>query len=169
MLFSFQMFILWLHLLGAVVWMGGLIFQLFVVAPTLKRISSAAGRLRFGLTLEARFRPVMWPAVGLVLLTGLYNVMNVLYAAALAGGSVPPAFVRLLSLKLLLVLLMLVLQGVQRFAVQARTIAALACLSSDATELPVEILRLQRLSHLLSLLTVCTAVVVLLLGLLLRG
>lgn len=169
MLPSFRVFILWLHLLGVIVWLGGLLFQLLVVAPTLKRLPSAADRLRFRLTLEIRFRSVLWPAVGLVLLTGLYNVMNVFYATALAGGSVSPAFVRLLSIKLLLVVLMLVLQGVQRLAVQPRTVALLAHLSAEDTALPAEILRLQRLSHLLSLLTVSAALVVLLLGLLLRG
>jgi putative copper resistance protein D len=165
---AFRVFILWLHLLGAVVWVGGLCFQLLVLVPVLNRFPVTAERLQFGLRLDIRFRAVMWPAVGLVLLTGLYNVMNVLYATALAGGSVPPAFVRLLSLKLLLVVLMLVLQGIQRFVLQPHTVVLLSRLSSEVPQLPDEFLRLQRLSHLLCLLTVSAAVAVLLLGLLLR-
>jgi hypothetical protein len=74
-----------------------------------------------------------------------------------------------LSLKLLLVLLMLILQGVQRLALQPRLVTLLAHLSAEAIALPVEVLRLQRLSHLCGLLTVSAALVVLLLGLLLRG
>ncbi|HEY7490490.1 MAG TPA: DUF4149 domain-containing protein [Candidatus Tectomicrobia bacterium] len=166
---AFREFILWLHLLGAVVWIGGLFFQVLVVAPILHRSTLTAERLRFGLRLDIRFRSFMWPAVGLVLLTGLYNVMNVLYTTTLAGSSVPPMFVRLLSLKLLLVLLMLVLQGIQRFALQPRSVALLTRLSSGATELPEALQRLRRRSHLLSLLTVGTAAVVILLGLLLHG
>jgi uncharacterized membrane protein len=165
---TFQVFILWLHLLGAIVWVGGLCFQLLVVAPLLSRSPMTAERLRFELSLDLRFRSVMWPAVGLVLLTGLYNVMNVLYATALPGSNVPPAFVRFLGFKLLLVVLLLVLQGIQRFALQARTVALLARLPSEQAVLPEALLKLRRLSHLLSLLTVSTAVVVILLGLLLR-
>jgi len=169
MLVSFRVLILWLHLLGAVVWIGGLLFQVLVLGPTLQRAPITTEHLRFVLSLEVRFRYVLWPAVGLVLLTGLYNVMHVFYTAALTGNSVSPAFVRFLSLKLLLVVLMLLLQGVQRFAVQPRRIIFLSRHSAAATELPNEFLQLQRLSHLLSLLTVGAAVVVVLLGLLLRG
>jgi len=166
---AFRVFILWLHLLGTVVWVGGLCFQLLVVAPLLSHSPVTAERLRFGLSLDIRFRSVMWPTVGLGLLTGLYNVMNVLYATTLAGGSVPPAFVRLLSIKLLLVVLMLVLQGIQRFGLHPRMVALLARLSSEFPQSPDELLRLQRLPRLLSLLTVSIAAVVMFLGLLLRG
>jgi putative copper export protein len=169
MLVSLRVLILWLHLLGAVVWIGGLLFQLLVIVPTLERAPITAERLRFGLSLEVRFRSVMWLAVGLVLLTGLYNVMHVLYTTTLAGSSVSPAFVRLLSIKLLLVVLMLLLQGVQRLVVQPRRVTFLSRLASTAAELPDPFLRLQRLSHLLGILTVSAAVVVMLLGLLLRG
>ena len=169
MLLSFREFILWLHLLGVVVWVGGLVFQVLVVEGALKRASSVAW-FRLSMSLEARFRSVLWPAVGLVLLTGLYNVMNLLYATALTGGSVPSRFVHLLSIKLLLVVLMIGMQAVQRFALYPRTVAILARLAPDATaDLSSEFLKLRHLSHLLSFLTVSLAVVVMLLGLLLRG
>ncbi|MGQ4809316.1 hypothetical protein NKDENANG_02732 [Candidatus Entotheonellaceae bacterium PAL068K] len=169
MLVSFRLLILWLHLFGAVVWIGGLVFQLLIVAPALKRAPFAIERYRFGVSLEARFRYVMWPAVGLVLLTGIYNVMNVLYATALAGGSVPPSFVRLLSVKLLLVVLMLALHAMQQFVVHPCLVALLVRLSPEMYELPVELLKRQRLSRLLHLLVVASAIVVMLLGLLLRA
>ena len=166
MLLSFREFILWLHLLGVVVWVGGLVFQVLVVEGVLKRASSVAW-FRLSMSLEARFRSVLWPAVGLVLLTGLYNVMNLLYATALTGNRIPPRFVHLLSIKLLLVGLMIGMQAVQRFALYPRTVAILARLAPDATALPGELLTLRRLSRLLRLCTVSTAVVVILVGLLL--
>jgi uncharacterized membrane protein len=166
---SFQVFILWLHLLGVVVWIGGLCFQLLVIPPALSRLPSAVEQLRSHLRFEVRFRAVMWPAAGLVLLTGLYNVMNLLYATTLAGGRLPSAFVQRLSVKLLLVVLMLVLHAVQRFAVYPRLVTRLTQLPADTLALPGELVQLQRLSQLLSVLIVGIAVVVLLLGLLLRG
>ena len=165
---SFQIFILWLHLLGVVVWIGGLCFQLLVVPPALKRLPSAVEQLRSSLSLERWFRPVMWTAVGLVLLTGLYNVMNLLYATALAGGRLPSAFVQRLSVKLLLVVLMLLLHAVQRFVVHPRLVTGLTRLPSDALVLPGNLMKLQRLSRSLSCLIVFAALVVMLLGLLLR-
>jgi hypothetical protein len=111
----------------------------------------------------------MWPAVGLVLLTGLYNVMNILYATTLAGGRLPAAFVQRLSVKLLLVGCMLLLHAIQRFVIHPRLVTGLTRLPSDALVLTGDLLKLQRLSHLFSLLIVAIAVVVLLLGVLLRG
>jgi uncharacterized membrane protein len=166
---SFQVFILWLHLLGVVVWVGGLCFQLLVIPPVLSRQPSAVEQLRSRLSFDMRFRSVMWSAVGLVLLTGLYNVMNLLYATTLAGGRLPSAFVQRLSVKLLLVALMLLLHAVQRFAVHPRLVTGLTQLSADTFALPGELVKLQRLSQFLSVLIVGVAVIVLLLGVLLRG
>src|SRR5262245_41222519 len=97
----FRAALVWLHVLGTVVWIGGLLFQLLVVRPTLTHTPVTAEWLQFRVRLDRSFRAVMWSAIGVVLLTGLFNVINVLYAAALAGSSVPATFVRLLSLKLL--------------------------------------------------------------------
>lgn len=169
MLLSFRILILWLHLLAAVVWIGGLVFQLLVVRPALRRIPPSMALLRFSVSLEIRFRYMVWPAVGLVLLTGLYNVMNVLYTTALAGGSVPSAFVRLLSLKLPLVVLMIAMQAVQRFFLNPRMAASLTRLPPGTAEPPSDLMKHQRLSHLLNVVIVGVAVVVMLLGLLLYG
>jgi uncharacterized membrane protein len=166
---SFQVFILWLHLLGAMVWIGGLCFQLLVVPAVLRHMPSAVEQLRSCLSFDMRFRSVMWPAVGLVLLTGLYNVMNLLYATTLAGGHLSSTFVQRLGIKLLLVVLMLLLHAVQRFAVHPCLVAGLIQLPADTLILPDNLLKLQRLSQLLSMLIMAVAVVVLLLGVLLRG
>ena len=165
MSFPFTIVILWLHVLGAVVWIGGLIFQLLVVAPVLKRGPLTLERLRYSVSLDVRFRYVMWPAVGLVLLTGLYNFINVLYATSLAGGTIPPAFVSILSIKLLLVVLMIVLQAIQRFVVHPRTIALLTRLSSETIDPSIDLPKSLRVSYGLHAFTVGVAVVVILLGL----
>ena len=164
----FQVFILWLHLLGVVVWIGGLCFQLLVIPLALKHMPSTVEQLRSSLSFEIRFRSVLWPAVGIVLLTGLYNVMNLLYATTLAGSHLPSVFVQRLSGKLLLVVLMLLLHAVQRFVVHPRLVTGLTRLPSDALALPADLLKLQRLFRLLSYLIVFAALVVILLGLLLR-
>ena len=163
--FAFSTFILWLHLLGVVVWIGGLIFQLMVVAPTLKRRPLVFDRLCYGVSLDARFRLVMWPAVGLVLLTGLYNVINVLYMTSLAGGRIASGFVSILGVKLLLVVVMIALQVMQRFTVHARLVTLLAHASAETIRSSDDLTKYLRYAYGLNMLTVGAAIIALFLGL----
>jgi uncharacterized membrane protein len=161
--------ILWLHLLAVVVWVGGLVFQPLVLWPILSRATTARDRLRLGLILEARCRTVMWPAVGLVLLTGLYNVMQVLYATSLAGGRVPQAFTYLLSIKLLLVSLMIGIQTALHLVIHPRRVAQFRAVPADVDVLPTTLTALEHGSRRLHLITVILAAGVVLIGVMLRG
>jgi uncharacterized membrane protein len=64
-----RLIILYLHVLGAVVWIGGLAYQAHVLLPAARRgeVASFAGAAR-------RARPVTWTAIGVVMLSGFYNV-----------------------------------------------------------------------------------------------
>jgi uncharacterized membrane protein len=61
--------ILYLHLLGGIVWIGGLAYQAHVLLPAASRgeVASFAAAAR-------RARPATWTAISLVVLTGFYNV-----------------------------------------------------------------------------------------------
>jgi putative copper export protein len=58
-----------LHLLGIAVWVGGLTYQTHVLLPVARR-----GRAEAFVEAARRGRPATWTAVGLVVLTGFYNV-----------------------------------------------------------------------------------------------
>lgn len=161
---SFHALIVWLHLLGAVIWIGGLVFLVLVVGPALKRAASVREHLRLGLNVEGRFRAVLWPAVGVVLLTGLYNVMNILYAMSLSGGSMPPTFARMLVLKIGLVLVMIILQAIDQLVVRPKRIAGLKILAPEVTALPAPLLKWQQLSQRLRVVIMVLAVAVVWLG-----
>jgi putative copper resistance protein D len=147
--FLLRALILWLHLLAVMTWIGGLVFQALVVFPTLARATPTAERVRFMLTLEARFRVIVWPAVGIVLFTGLVNLMNVWYATVVTAGSLSPTFVPVLSVKLSIVLGMIALQAVQQFLIQPRRVAALRGWPAGVPEVPLPLLKWQRLALLL--------------------
>lgn len=166
---TFHVFILWLHLLAGMIWVGGLVFQLLVVPQTLARATTTREQLRLGLGLESRFRAVMWPAIGVVLLTGLFNVINLLYAVMQGGGTLPTTFTYVLTMKILLVVVMVGLQTLQQLVIRPKRIAGFQAVAADATLVPPPLAKLQRLSQLLYLLIVLLAVVVVLLALLLRG
>ncbi|HEY5870272.1 MAG TPA: hypothetical protein VI542_32680 [Candidatus Tectomicrobia bacterium] len=169
MLLAFRVTILWLHLVGVFIWIGGLVFQLLVATPVLWRATSTYDCIRLGLSFEARFRTVVWPVVGVVLFTGLTNLLNVWYTTTLAGGSLPPKFVQVLSIKVLLVVGMVVVQAMHHFAVQPRGVALLRHVSPTVPELPPALLRLQRVALGLRLLMLSLAALILGCALLLHG
>lgn len=63
----------WLHLLAAITWIGGMLFLVMVVVPALR-----AGDRQRGVALMRdagqRFRTIGWACFGLLLLTGLFNL-----------------------------------------------------------------------------------------------
>ena len=146
--FLFRALILWLHLLAAIIWIGGLVFQVLVVFPTLARAATGE-RIRLALSLEARFRALVWPAVGLILFTGLVNLMQVWYATVVTAGSLSPMFIPVLSIKLSLVLGMIALQAVQQLLVQPRRLAALRAWPAGEQDVPLALRQWQRLALVL--------------------
>src|SRR5262245_48742685 len=141
--------ILWLHLLAAITWIGAVVFQVLVVFPTLARAAPTGERLRFALSLEARFRVILWPAVGIALFTGLVNLMNVWYATIVTAGSISPTFLPLLSVKLGLVVGMIALQAVQQLVIYPRRVAVLSSVSAGVQDVPLSFRTWQRLALLL--------------------
>lgn len=64
-----RLVLLWVHVVSAVVWVGGLAYQSHVLLPLARRgevATFAEGALRA--------RPVTWTAIGLAVLTGFYNI-----------------------------------------------------------------------------------------------
>lgn len=100
-----RLVVIWIHVLSAAVWLGGLVHGSHVVAP------AAAGRGREGLRLLERGRRVAWPALGLALLTGIENLRQVAITPWLAG-------------KLLLVIALVSLAAHRDFALLPRAVAA---------------------------------------------
>lgn len=63
----------WLHILAAVVWIGGMFFLVLVVVPWLRQGNRAAGGAFLRETGE-RFRGVGWVCFGILLVTGTFNL-----------------------------------------------------------------------------------------------
>jgi uncharacterized membrane protein len=107
----------WLHLLGVVVWIGGVMYQAHVLVPAARR--NAATPL---MEMLRRARRVTWVAIALVVLTGFYNVtlLGPLDRALQSGA------VLLLALKFMLVLAAVGVAGQRDFAQVPRLARALA-------------------------------------------
>lgn len=106
-----RLLILWLHLLAAVVWLGGLLFQSHILLPMLKGNGHAA----LGARVLRRARPLTWIAASLVLVTGFYNLTR-LGLSVLTETSVGT----LLAVKIFLVIVALWLLAHRDFGLVAR-------------------------------------------------
>jgi uncharacterized membrane protein len=107
-----------LHVLAALIWLGGLFFFGLVGAPTLRRIEPPALRQELFNVLGTRFRTVAWACIALLILTGLGN----LYLRGWLGALSDPGFWRTatgvsLGVKLASVAVMVVVSAIHDFVV----------------------------------------------------
>ena len=64
------LFLMWLHFLAAVAWIGGMLFLSVVLVPVLKREPFASQKALLFRTIGRRFRAVVWGAIAVLLFTG---------------------------------------------------------------------------------------------------
>lgn len=62
--------VVWLHILAAVAWIGGMMFLSLVLAPLVRRESAAPGYTVIFRSAAQRFRIVVWLAIVILLSTG---------------------------------------------------------------------------------------------------
>jgi copper resistance protein D len=98
------------HVLGALVWIGGMLFVALVLVPELRRFDDVAVRRRLMHEAGLRFRAVGWIALGLLLASGIGNLWLRPYLLSV------PRF----HLKLGLVVIALALSALHDFVVGPR-------------------------------------------------
>ena len=100
------------HVLAAVIWLGGLFFFALVGAPVLRKMEPAALRAALFQQLGERFRTVGWAAIVVLLATGVINLYfrGVLDRDLWNAVFWSTRFGRILGVKLAAILGMLVLQ-----------------------------------------------------------
>lgn len=150
-----------IHVLAAMLWLGGMLFLGVVGAPALRAVEPAALRQRLFQELGLRFRVVGWWAIGILIVTGTLNLYfrgwlhwtDVLgsprFWATAAGHA--------LALKLLAVSAMLVVSSIHDFVLGPRAGRATPG-SPLAISLRGRAARLARLNALLGVLAVVAAV-----------
>ena len=108
---AMRLIIVWLHVVGMAIWVGGVMYQSHVLLPAARR-----GEARDFASAARRARPVTWTAIALVVLTGFYNVtqMGPIDRAMQSGAGV------LLAGKFILVIAAIALAGQRDFALVSR-------------------------------------------------
>ena len=105
-----MIFVVWLHLLAAVAWIGGMLFLSLVLVPVFKREGPAGERRALFQTLALRFQMVAWGSI--LTLVGTGSILLVSRVGSLAE---PAGWPFVLKLKLALVALLIVVTAVHDF------------------------------------------------------
>ena len=114
---TLSLVVVWLHVLGVVAWVGGLLYQALALVPAARR----GGAGPFAEVLR-RGRAVTWTAIAIAVLTGFYNVTRLGPLERVLESGVALA----LALKFMLVLAAVAVAGQRDFAQVPRLARALA-------------------------------------------
>ncbi len=66
----------WLHIIAAMTWIGGMLFLVTVLVPLLRKPAMRERALELFHVVGVRFRVVGWIALGTLALTGVVNVLH---------------------------------------------------------------------------------------------
>ena len=90
---------LFLHVLGVVVWVGGMFFAYMALRPAAASLLEPPQRLTLWSGVFGKFFPWVWISVGLILLSGLHMLM------AFGGSAAPHYAWTMLALGVLMMLI----------------------------------------------------------------
>nr|MBI3613250.1 CopD family protein [Nitrospirota bacterium] len=96
--------LVWIHLLAAVLWIGGMLFLSLTLVPVLQQDAFASSRRPLFKAIALRFRRLVWPCILLLLVTGPL-LLGRHGASLLAPMTWPPVVQAKLALVFLLLLL----------------------------------------------------------------
>ncbi|MGE3979551.1 MAG: DUF4149 domain-containing protein [Nitrospira sp.] len=96
-----------LHILAAVTWIGGMIFLSLVLAPLVRGRKAAPEFMALFRSAALRFRPIVWVAIGILLITGpmLLSVRGIHVTNPASWSGIVTVKLMLVALLLLLTLL----------------------------------------------------------------
>jgi uncharacterized membrane protein len=148
----------WLHILAAIVWIGGMVFLGVVLVPVLRQDEFKHIRTPMLYETALRFRWAGWVMLGLLVVTGFLNVGLRGYpcSALLSAGFWQSTWGTLLAWKLVLVTIVLGMSAVHDFMLGPRTVKVLES-NPDAPEAE----RLRRWSSWMGRLTLLLSLVIL--------
>lgn len=128
--------LVWMHLLAAVAWIGGMLFLSLVLVPELKRHLADGPRAGLFRAVGRRFRLLVWGSIAVLLVTGPLLLRD--RVPSLMDPSTWPAIA---TLKLALVMTLLLATGLHDFWLGPK-VGRLRTLPGDARS-PAEALQLR--------------------------
>ncbi len=117
--------VVFVHILAAMIWVGGMLFLALVLVPVLRR-ETAQARAAMMTVVGERFRTVGWVMIATLLITGVWNLKNrgFSWEAILMGDVLHGRWGQVLLIKLLLVTVLITSSAVHDFIVGPRSTRA---------------------------------------------
>ena len=114
----------WLHILAACAWIGGMIFLVVVMVPLLRRPENRARAAELFHLFGARFRVVGWIALSTLVVTGVVNLVSRGFSLGqiLRGDVFGGRWGSILALKLAFVVAVLAMSAVHDFWLGPRAV-----------------------------------------------
>jgi uncharacterized membrane protein len=161
-----------LHILSAIVWIGGMLFLALVIVPTTRGMPPTERAALFG-AVGRRFRAVGWVCIALLVVTGTINAAyrGVTWANLFSAELWGSAFGSTLAWKLGVVVALLGLSAYHDFVIGPRSVRVLERAGPDAPPaVQQEAQRLRKLASLIGRAEAILALTVLALAMMLvRG
>ena len=104
--------VLWVHILAAISWVGGMIFVAFILGPFVRRAVPPESRTLLMAAVGKRFSVLGWSAIFTLVCTGIYNAVRFLGSW---NALFDTTFGHLLLVKIGLVAVMIVLSSAHDF------------------------------------------------------
>lgn len=161
---SLNLVILWIHVLAAVAWLGGMFYSLVVLSPLFRGTFPAREEIQIAYAAGRRYQFVAARAMELVLVTGFAGIVSRAWGAR--GGS--PWFWTIVGLKVLGFAVMAGLQTWQRISMN-RELAPMLIAGGGGILGERQWRSLQSRMTRVTQLNLVIGAVVVLLGLMLRG
>jgi len=120
---------LFLHVISAIFWVGGMLFLVLVIAPYLKTLTDPTAKSKIFQVVGKQFRLWGWVAIITLLVTGpfiLYMIYGIPVQKAFSAEVHSTGFGKALGLKLALVILIVLSAGVHDFWIGPRARASRA-------------------------------------------
>jgi putative copper resistance protein D len=109
--------VLTIHVLAAIIWLGGMFFISLVLVPSLRKLEPPTKRTEALSETAKRFRLVSWIAILILLVTGVINAINhgVTIDLISSGELFSSHFGIILTFKVFLVFVMILISAVHDF------------------------------------------------------
>ena len=162
----FSLFTLWIHVIAAVVWVGGNLILAMVIVPHFRQHLPPVQRIQLLTQIGRRFEPIVWGCIGILFFTGIVNIffaVDLTSTDALSG-----AFVRTLLIKIGLFFVLVILTVLHGMIFAPRLAAAIETLDPTLEELPPEIKPLRTQMSVISSLMGVVSLLILLAAVALR-
>ena len=162
----FSLFVLWIHVIAAVTWVGGNLILAMVIVPHFRQSLPPIQRIKLLMQIGKRFEPVVWVCIGVLFFTG---IVNIFFSVDITSPSpISDAFMRTLLIKIGLFFVLIILTVLHSMIFAPRLAAAIEDLDPTLEELPPEIKPLRSQMSIVSSLMGVVSLLILLAAVALR-